>query len=141
MTFAATASDLEDGDLTDDVVCIPASGSTFALGTTTVECPVTDSGGLTAEGDFTITVVDTTPAYFISFPRDQTLIAEDLNGAALYLGSLGITVADVGGVSEPSTYDCDYNGATIAIGQTITVACTASDAIGNEARRPSSTSS
>lgn len=125
-----SASDAEDVSLT--VVCAPLSGGTFPLGTTTVHCSVTDSGGLTAEGDFSITVVDTTPAVFTSFPTGTlTLIAANLNGAVLDLNSLGIAVADVGHVSEPSTFTCDYDGSAIPIGGTLTVSCTASDAIGN----------
>ena len=32
VTYAVTASDAQDGDLTASVVCTPASGTTFALG-------------------------------------------------------------------------------------------------------------
>jgi len=42
------------------IVCSPASGSTFALGTTTVNCTATATTGSTS-GSFTVTVVDTTP--------------------------------------------------------------------------------
>ncbi|MBV8518046.1 MAG: HYR domain-containing protein [Acidobacteria bacterium] len=42
------------------VACTPPSGSTFALGTTTVNCTATNSAGSTS-GSFTVTVVDTTP--------------------------------------------------------------------------------
>jgi hypothetical protein len=128
-----TASDLEDGDLTSSVVCEPASGSTFPLGSTTVSCHVTDSGDLVASGTFTVNVVDTTPAYFTSFPTGTVnLIAADINGATLDVGSLGIAVEDVGHVSEPATYSCDYvAGTVLEIGSTTTVSCTASDAIGN----------
>ncbi|HEX6161540.1 MAG TPA: HYR domain-containing protein, partial [Thermoanaerobaculia bacterium] len=41
------------------VTCTPASGSTFALGTTTVSCSATNSDG-TSTATFTVTVVDTT---------------------------------------------------------------------------------
>ena len=131
---AVTASDLEDGDLTASVVCEPASGSTFPLGSTTVSCHVTDSGDLTTSGTFTVKVVDTTPAYFTNFPSGTVnLIAADIDGAVLDVESLGITVEDVGHVSEPSTFDCDYvAGTVLEIGSTTTVSCTASDAIGNE---------
>lgn len=131
---AVTASDLEDGDLTASVVCAPASGSTFPLGASTVTCDVTDAGGLTASGTFSVEVVDTTPAHFTNFPTGTiNLIAADINGAALDIESLGITVADVGGVSEPSTFSCDYStGTVLGIGTTTTVSCTATDAIGNE---------
>jgi hypothetical protein len=129
-----TASDMEDGDLTSRVVCEPASGSTFPLGSTTVSCHVTDSGGLMASTTFTVNVVDTTPAHFTSFPSGTVnLIAADINGATLDVGSLGISVEDVDHVSEPSTYNCDYvAGTALEIGSTTTVSCTATDAIGNE---------
>jgi HYR domain-containing protein len=134
VSFVVTASDLEDGDLTSIVSCTPASGSTFALGETTVNCSVTDNGGLTTQGSFKVTVVDTTPAYFTSFPTSTVnLIAANINGAVLDVDALGITVEDVGNVSEPSTFNCDYvAGTVLGIGSTTTVECTAKDAIGNE---------
>jgi hypothetical protein len=134
VSFTVTASDLEDGNLTSSVSCTPASSSTFALGETTVNCSVTDNGGLTTQGSFKVTVVDTTPAYFTSFPTGTVnLIAADINGAVLDVDALGITVADVGNVSEPSTFDCDYvTGIVLGIGSTTPVNCTAKDAIGNE---------
>jgi hypothetical protein len=134
VSFVVTASDLEDGDLTSSVTCSPISGSTFALGQTTVNCSVTDAGGLTTPGSFKITVVDTTPAEFTSFPSGTVnLIAADINGAVLDLDGLGITVADVNNVSEPSTFSCDYvAGTVLGIGSTTTVSCTAKDAVPNE---------
>jgi HYR domain len=59
VTYTATATDLVD--VTDPVVCTPPSGSTFNLGTTTVNCSATDAHGNTATGSFTVTVNDTTP--------------------------------------------------------------------------------
>jgi hypothetical protein len=59
VTYTATATDIVD--LTDPVVCTPASGSTFVLGTTTVNCSSTDHHGNTATGSFSVTVNDTTP--------------------------------------------------------------------------------
>jgi hypothetical protein len=133
VTFTVMASDMEDGDLTSAVSCDHHSGDTFPLGTTKVVCEVKDSGGLTATGSFEITVVDTTPARFTSFPTGTVnLIAADINGATLDVGSLGISVEDVDHVSEPSTYSCDYvAGTVLEIGSTTTVSCKASDAIGN----------
>lgn len=40
------------------VACTPASGSAFSLGTTTVNCTATDSGGATASCSFNVTVWD-----------------------------------------------------------------------------------
>src|SRR5690606_2871906 len=56
VTFVVTATDAEDGDLTDAVVCVPASGSTFPLGETTVTCTVEDSEGGKTTGTFKVTV-------------------------------------------------------------------------------------
>ncbi len=133
-SYAVTASDAQDGILDASVTCTPASGSTYPLGATTVECSVTDAGGITVTGSFVITVVDTTPAEFTSFPDGTvTLIAANIGGAVLDVDALGITVADAGGVSEPATFACDYvAGTALAIGSTTTVDCTATDAIGNE---------
>jgi fibro-slime domain-containing protein len=54
VTFTATAADLVDG--TDAVTCAPASGSAFAVGTTTVSCNTTDRAGNAAHGTFIVTV-------------------------------------------------------------------------------------
>lgn len=64
VTFAATARDAADGDL--PVSCTPASGSTFALGTTEVTCSATNSRGGTAMGTFEVHVVDTRPPAILS---------------------------------------------------------------------------
>lgn len=129
----ATANDLEDGDLTGSVICAPVAG-TFALGEHTFECEVTDSGGLKTTGSFDILVEDTTPAGFTSIPSGTVnKIAQNASGWTFDAGAFGITVADVGGVSEPSTFSCTpVNGTALAIGSTTTVSCTAKDAIGNE---------
>lgn len=63
VTYTATATDLVDGDVTPD--CLPASGSTFAPGTTTVSCTATDSRGNTSDaGTFDVTVSFTFNGFF-----------------------------------------------------------------------------
>jgi len=54
VTFAATATDLIDPHPT--VTCTPASGATFAIGTTTVTCTARDSSQNEATGTFTVHV-------------------------------------------------------------------------------------
>jgi uncharacterized repeat protein (TIGR01451 family) len=54
---AATATDNCPG--VSAVTCVPASGTTFAKGTTTVTCSATDAGNLTGNCSFTVTVIDT----------------------------------------------------------------------------------
>ena len=54
VTFTASAADLVDGPVT--VTCLPTSGSTFPIGTTTVICSATDSHNNSASKTFNITV-------------------------------------------------------------------------------------
>jgi hypothetical protein len=54
VAFTASAADLVDG--VRPVVCAPASGSTFAIGTTSVTCLSADSRGNSASRAFTATV-------------------------------------------------------------------------------------
>jgi len=55
-TFVATASDAVPSS--PSVSCLPASESTFPIGTTTVGRSATDAAGNLASGQFTITVRD-----------------------------------------------------------------------------------
>jgi uncharacterized protein len=59
VSYSATATDARDTNVV--VTCAPESGSLFPLGATTVNCSATNSRNKTAEGSFSITVVDTTP--------------------------------------------------------------------------------
>jgi TolB protein len=52
--YTATATD--DTDASPTVTCAPPSGSTFAIGTTTVNCTAADNSGNSSNGSFTITV-------------------------------------------------------------------------------------
>ena len=59
VTYTAIATDAVDGSQVQ-VICTPESGSTFALGQTTVNCEAQDSADNIASGSFTVTVQDTT---------------------------------------------------------------------------------
>ena len=52
--FTVTATDEVDGDV--PVTCTPASGSPFAVGTTTVTCEAADTAGNLGTASFTVTV-------------------------------------------------------------------------------------
>lgn len=54
VSYAVTAADGVDASLL--VLCTPASGSTFAIGTTAVSCTATDAAGNTANATFSVTV-------------------------------------------------------------------------------------
>ena len=78
VSFSATATDARDTNVVVD--CVPASGSLFALGATTVNCSATNSRHKTAQGSFIITVVDTTPPV--------VLLNGVTNGATYTLGAV-----------------------------------------------------
>lgn len=59
VNFFTIAVDAVDG--LRSVTCVPASGATFGLGTTTVSCTASDVAGNTATGSFRVMVQDTTP--------------------------------------------------------------------------------
>jgi hypothetical protein len=61
VNYTVSANDAVDGPV--PVTCTPASGATFAIGVTTVNCSASDKAGNVATGSFTVTVTatDTTP--------------------------------------------------------------------------------
>ena len=129
VNFVVTAWDAEDGDLTGNVDCTPASGSLFPIGETPVTCTVTDSGGLSATASFPVYVEDSTPPEFSGVPTGPvTKVAQNIQGWALSLSDLGITATDPGNVSPPVTITCDPpEGTYLAIGGSYTITCTAKD--------------
>lgn len=126
VAFAAAGQDVEDGML--PATCAPASGSTFALGTTTVSCEVADVAGATASGSFTVTVRDTTAPAMIA-PADISVRATSASGAVVtYATPVTQDVVDGSGVATCAP----ASGSTFVMGAT-TVTCSAADAAGNSA--------
>ncbi|GAA2018516.1 hypothetical protein GCM10009740_02940 [Terrabacter terrae] len=124
--YVASAADVVDGAVTP--VCDPKSGSTFALGKSTVRCAATDKAGNAASGSFTVTVQDTT-APDLTVPDPITVEATGPDGAA---ADFAVSASDlVDGAVKPV---CDAtSGSTFPLGTT-TVHCSATDAAGNEDR-------
>ena len=61
VTFTVpTATDNLDGSV--PVTCVPGSGSTFPVGTTTVDCTATDAAGNVGRVQFRVTVTSSAPA-------------------------------------------------------------------------------
>lgn len=132
-TFTATAVDNVDG--TVSAACSPASGSTFAIGTTTVSCTATDAAGNSGSGSFVVTVVDTV-APLLTVPAN--IVTTTVNGAltapvtysasATDLGqSVAVVCSSAAGVASafPVTQ-------AFPLGTTV-VTCTATDGRGNSA--------
>ncbi len=128
VTWTATATDQEDAP-PPTPTCSPASGSTFDLGLTTVQCAVTDGGGATASGSFLVSVQDTTVPSLGAMPTDQHLTTTSPTGATLtYALPTATDVAD----PAPAVTCSPASGSTVPVGAT-TVTCTATDATGNSA--------
>jgi hypothetical protein len=123
-----SATDAENGSLNDAVQCSPASGSFFPLGSTRVDCSVTDSGGLSDTGFFFVTVVDTTAPTLSNVPADRTVEGNTTGGANVSYASP--TASDV--VEASPTATCSPASGFFALGShTVACACTAKDASGN----------
>ena len=127
VTYTATATDPED-DPDPTPTCEPASGAFFALGTTTVTCMATDSGGKQASASFSVTVVDTT-APSLDVPSDISVQTTDPSGSVVAYAAA--TASDVVDDSVPA--DCTpASGSLFPVGDT-TVNCAATDDAGNTA--------
>jgi hypothetical protein len=127
VSFTASATD--DNPAQPQVTCTPASGSTFAIGTTPVTCSATDAAGNTASGTFTVKVQDTTPPVISGTPANITAEATGPGGAAV--SYTAPTASDLVDGSRPVTCT-PTSGATFSIGTT-TVTCSATDTHGNPA--------
>ena len=68
-----TATDTLDGPLVPS--CSPASGSQFPLGTSTVTCTATDSGGASSKASFEVVVRDTSPPV-VTPPLDVVVVTD-----------------------------------------------------------------
>ncbi len=126
VTFSASATDNVDGSLTP--ICLPASGSTFVVGQTTVTCSATDGAGNHGSAGFTITVslVDTTPPV-VTVPAGINDVATNPVGK---VKTFTATATDNIDGSLTPTCGPLSSGATFPIAQT-TETCQATDAHGN----------
>lgn len=129
VSFAVpTASDLVDGNVA--VTAAPTSGSTFALGSTTVSLSSTDTRGNAASASFTVLVVDTT-APSIGAASDLTAEATSAAGATVSFATP--TASDlVDGNVAAST--APASGSVFPLGAT-PVTVSAADSRGNAASR------
>jgi hypothetical protein len=124
VTFTATADDAEDNP-EPNPICTPASGFVFPLGTTTVVCSVTDSGGISTSGSFTVSIADTTAPVLV-LPANISAEATGDGGASVDFATSASDAVD-GAVAVT----CDHaSGDTFPVGTT-SVTCSAVDVAGN----------
>ena len=79
VSYTASANDLVDGGVS--VSCGPASGSTFPMGSTVVNCSAADSRANSSAGSFSVTVTNSAPT--ITVPGPQIVEAFDATGASV----------------------------------------------------------
>jgi hypothetical protein len=126
VTYSASATDAVDGAVT--AVCVPTSGSQFALGHNQVDCAAEDSANNEATASFDIEVVDTT-APVISQPDDIFVEATSASGAVVSFNLP--TATDIVDIDVEVTCD-PVSGIQYPLGVT-TVTCVAKDDSGNTA--------
>lgn len=119
MTFAASASDLVDPN--PGVVCTPGSGSTFAIGTTTVTCTARDASGNQASASFAVTVA---APPVLTLPGNLMLSAQRALTRVEYV----VSARDYAG--QPLTPVCSPPSPSLFPLGTTTVTCTATDTLG-----------
>lgn len=126
VVFSPTATDNVDVDV--PVVCTPASGSTFPLGSTPVSCSTVDTAGNKATAAFTVRVQDTTPPV-LTIPAGISVNAAGASGALVTYTASALDIVD-GSVSVSCT---PASGSTFPVGTTM-VNCSATDSHGNTAK-------
>lgn len=129
VTFTVTATDPDDAASALTITCTPKSGTTFPVGTTTVNCTASDPAGNSSSGSFKVIVSppDTTPPS-LNLPADITTTATSGSGAAV---TYTVTATDPDDAASTLTISCSPpSGSTFPVGAT-TVNCTATDPAGN----------
>ena len=124
VTFAPTATD--NSGVAPTITTVPASGSLFPLGNTTVQVTATDASGNTATGSFIVTVLlDVTPP-IITAPAGITAHASSSAGVSVLFAPVA---TDNTGL-PPVVATTPASGALFPLGET-TVTATATDSAGN----------
>jgi len=123
VSYSVSAS---DSCSSASVSCSPQSGSSFAVGTTTVSCIATDSAGNTSQCSFTVTVNDNQPPAIVCPAAVAANAAPGANSAVVVYN----TPSASDNCSAATVVCVPPSGSSFAVGAT-TVICTATDAAAN----------
>ena len=128
VTWTASAT---DNCAVTNVICVPPSGSTFAVGTNLVTCTATDASGNTASCNFTVTILDTEPPAIIC---PANLVLNPPAEAAAFLPpptTITFTVTAIDNCDTHASFVCTPpSGSAFSIGTT-SIQCMATDDAGN----------
>jgi HYR domain-containing protein/IPT/TIG domain-containing protein/WD40 repeat protein len=125
VAFDVTASDVCDA--APLVVCAPASGSTFPIGTTTVHCSATDASSNASTCSFIVAVGDAV-APTIQCPVDLVRECAGASGVSVTFAATAADACD----AIPTVACAPASGSVFPIGAT-TVTCSATDSSANVA--------
>jgi len=123
VTYIVTATDTIDANPV--INCDPASGTTFSIGTTVVNCTATDGRGNIVNGNFNVTVVDTT-APVLTVPEAITVEAISPAGTTVNYIVTATDIVD----PNPNIVCIPESGTIFPLGKT-TVNCKATDTSNN----------
>jgi hypothetical protein len=112
VSYSASAADLVDGTVTPS--CAPASGSVFAVGSTTVTCTARDTRGNQSSGSFTVTV---TP-----FPQPD-LVVSSVTGTRFTITNRGTAATGPFVVTVQGVGSFTFAGLAVGASATRTVSC------------------
>ena len=140
VVYTVTGTDDNGAALTPR--CTPGSDSTFALGSTEVDCSATGAT-LTVTGSFHVTVQDTTPPS-ITVPADVSLDPGSARSATLSYTATATDAVDgpiaclfragsTPSSGRPACWCSPASGSTVPAGTTNEVRCVAVDSHGNRA--------
>ncbi len=111
------------------ISCDHQSGETFPIGATVVTCTASDEAGNQSQGQFTITVVDTTAPVLGPHADVVVFIKQEDTGATVEFGYEPGQVLDAADPA-PAVTCAPTSGSFFSLGSK-TVACEATDASGN----------
>jgi len=121
VNYTATATDLVDGPV--PVSCTPASGSTFPVGATTVNCSAADAHDNTVTGSFKVTVNYAWTGFFQPVDNPPTVNTGKAGSAVpvkfSLTGNQGLNILQTG-YPASAPYTCSSTAPTDAIDQTVT---------------------
>ena len=107
------------------VVCTPASGTTFAIGTTSVSCTVSDAANRTATSSFNVVVTSTAAPTLSGTPANISTNVASASATSLVVT---YTAPTASGCNTPGAVTCvPASGFAFPVGST-NVVCTVTDA-------------
>lgn len=127
VSYSTSAGDALSGPSSITPSCSKTSGSTFALGSTTVSCSAADAAGNTQTRTFDVSVVDATGPSFTNVPQIASAEGDTLGGKNV--SWTDPTATDL--VSGDRPVSCSPASGTLFAVGTTPVTCSATDAAGN----------